>query len=91
MKQIKIPKICNLYTFWPVIQLINLRLKARMSRSCSFLLFFNHSYQVYLSVIQYPGHDPGASWIRDFTGLVKEQNITAVSCEKDILYYVVYT
>ncbi len=49
----KIAKICNFWTFQPVIQLINnllAKLQARMSRSCQFLIFLPHKYQVSLMV-----------------------------------------
>ncbi len=39
----KIAKNCNLWTFWPVIQLI-------MSRDSRFLLFLHHNYQVSLNI-----------------------------------------
>ena len=39
----KIAKNCNLWTFWPVIQL-----QAIMSRDSRFLLFQHHNYQVSL-------------------------------------------
>ncbi len=56
-----IVKICNLWTFWPVIQLISplfkirqkdgllAELQATTSKSCRFLLFWHHNYQVSLN------------------------------------------
>ncbi len=51
----KIAKICNLWTFWPVIQLIKdgllIELQARTSESSKFLLLLHHNYQVSLIVM----------------------------------------
>ncbi len=44
----KIAKICNLWTFWSVIQPILGELQAKTSRGCRFLLFQHHSYEVTL-------------------------------------------
>ncbi len=48
----EIAKICNLWTFWLVIQLISrllAELQAKMSKGCGFLLFWHHSYEVTLN------------------------------------------
>ena len=58
----KIAKIFNLWTFWPLIQLIKwfivrflkdgllAKLQVKMSIGCRFLLFWQHSYKVTLSL-----------------------------------------
>ena len=54
----KIAKICNLCTFWPVIQPIShlskkdgllTELQAKTARGCRLLLFQHHSYEVTLT------------------------------------------